>query len=54
MILTRFCQNVEQSVCESPAGTIPEDLDNSVFGGPERGEGIVGIFPEALTEGMVL
>lgn len=28
------------------------DLEKSVFGGPERGEGIVGIFPEGFTEGM--
>lgn len=31
-----------------------DHLDNSVFGEPERGEGIVGIFPEGLTEGIMM
>lgn len=41
------------TICESSAGTIPVDPDNSVFRGAERGEGIVGIFPKGLTEDMV-
>lgn len=41
------------TICESSAGTIPVDPDNSVFRGAETGEGIVGIFPKGLTEDMV-